>query len=82
MLALDASPPGPLDAYERRVETLQQTYPNNWSIISFADETNRTEEWPAYREEIEDEVERGCPPAGWDPLRPWAAVILRAANDD
>ena len=39
------------------------------------------ERWPEYRQDIEEEVAAGNPPHHWDPYRPWAAVITRAAED-
>ena len=81
LLALDACPPGPIDAYERRIETLNMTFPHHWYITAFAEETNRMEEWPFYRQQIEDEVRAGNPPKYWDPERPWAAVTYRASQD-
>jgi hypothetical protein len=86
VLILDASPPGPLDSYKNTVKRLHMQFPEHWPLISYAEQTNRSEKWPVYRMEIEEEVKaaeagHGAFPKYWDPQRPWASVFHRAATD-
>ena len=81
ILALDASPPGPLDVYERGIEIFNIAHLERYSILAFADETNRMEAWPVYREAMENAVAAGNSIKYWDVDRPWASVIWKAACD-
>ena len=76
-----ASPPGPLDAYELNIKTLQARFPARFSIMAMVDEINRMEKWQDNRDEIEELVAAGTPPKYWDPLQPWAVAIWRESQD-
>ena len=81
MLILKASPAGPLDAYEKLIHNFNERFPDHWSIVSFAEQTNRTEKWSKYRRICEDLARRGNPAKYWDEDQPWAAVIHMALSD-
>ena len=86
MQAAEACPSGPIVAYEKKIEHLAQQYPRHWPVIAFAEENNREERWPEYRQDIDDEVRAaqqglGRWPRFYDPMQPWAAAIHRAATD-
>ena len=80
MLILDASTERRLDAWERQIEHLHKLYPDDWGIISMAEEANRDERWVDYREEIEDAMEEGRPPKYFE-HRPWASAIFAGSQD-
>lgn len=81
LLARKAFPPAPLEALQKKLEVLDASYPSRLSILAHATQLNLMEEWPAYREEVEELVRRGTPPGFWNPNQPWAAAIARAADD-
>ena len=70
LLALKASPPGPLDASQKKLEALDVSYPVRLSSLAHATQLNLMEVWPSYREEVEE------PAVFWIPTQPWAAAIV------
>ena len=66
MLVTEASPPGPLDAYEKSITMLHARFPSRFAILAMVDAINRHEKWQQYREEVEELVAMGTPPRFYD----------------
>jgi len=81
MVLLRGSRAGALDAYEERIRTFADVYPDNWGTIARADDTLRSEGWERVRRDIQDKMSRGVYQGIWNASRPWEAVIRDSAGD-
>ena len=80
MLVCLACTSGPLDAYQNNIAQLYIRFPHMFPKLAAVKAICRFERWPVYRLMIEEMVERGQPPKFFN--KPWAAVILMAAQDE
>jgi len=81
MVLVRGSRAGALDAYEERIRTFADIYPDNWGTIARADDILRSEGWERTRREIQDRMSRGVYQGIWNASMPWEAVIRDSATD-
>ena len=74
MLKLNASPPGPLDAYETGLRQLSTGFSEYWGNVSVVEDQLRSERWETLGGRVESTVQKSQYSGSWQP-RPWAAVI-------
>ena len=79
MLKLNASPPGPLDAYEEGLRQLSTGFPQYWGHVSVVEDQLRSERRETLRGRVESTVQKTQFPGSWGPNRPRAAVIAYSA---
>lgn len=75
MLALQASPPAPLDAFQKKQKVFDALCPGRYGILAHATHNNLMEEWPNYREEVEVLVRKNQAPDYWCEHQAWGAAI-------
>jgi len=79
MVSLGAARLGTLAKYRAGIVQLTRLFPRLWSVLHTSETIVRTERWSRLREQIEGLVAMGGQPAGYDPSRPWDAVIAASA---
>ena len=52
MISQGAASPGALDIYEAGMKQLTTLFPDRWGIIATAEDTMRSERWPAILERL------------------------------
>ncbi|CAK0796880.1 unnamed protein product [Prorocentrum cordatum] len=80
-LKLDFTKAGPVDSYLEVVRQLATLFPR-WGAIYTVVSHNMEGRWDQLREKMERAVQNGKPPDGWDPKRPWQAVLMAAAYNE
>jgi len=79
MVLLRGSRAGALDAYEERIRTFAELYPEHWGTIARADDILRSEGWERIRRDIQEKRSRGVYQGHWNEDMPWEAVIRDSA---
>ena len=81
-LKLDVTKAGPVDSYVEGVRQLATLFPKDWGAIYTVVSHNMEERWDQLRAKMERAVRDGKPPEGWDPRRPWQAVLMASAYNE
>ena len=74
MISVGAATAGSLNLYAAGLRTLLRLFPGKWPILLTTDLIVRSERWGRIRELMER-----APPPGYDPSKPWDAVIAASA---
>ena len=79
MVSLGACSLGTMNRYRSGLVQLSKLFPKMWPIMHTTDVVLRSERWGRLREQIEASVSMGAAVMGYDPSRPWDAVIAQSA---